>query len=131
MKEERMMVLNMVNEGRITAEEAVNLLNALNKSNSETISATAKTFAKGVKEKTADIVEKAEPKVKKAAQDIAEMSVEVFGNIKDKIKEKTSQSEDETCDCSEYVDITDTVSDVADKTKEDEVVNACDIVDET
>ena len=110
MKEERMFILNMLNEGKITADEAVNLLNAL-----PSPSASFDEFARGVKSKAADFREKAEPKVKKAAQDIRDRSVEAFGNLKDIIKEKTSQGEcaaaadkedGYAADCDEYVEIT-------------------------
>ena len=71
--------------------------------------------AEGVKSKAADFREKAEPKVKKAAQDIRDRSVEAFGNLKDIIKEKTSQGEcaaaadkedGYAADSDEYVEIT-------------------------
>ncbi len=109
MKEERMFILTMVNEGKISASEGVELLNAL--------AATESTiafdeFARGVRDKTADFADKARPKVKKAARDIRDKSVEVFGTIKDKFNDKFGQSEsaaakdDTLLDGTEYVDIT-------------------------
>ena len=108
-----MFILTMVNEGKITAAEGVELLNALASCES-TIDLDG--FARGVKDKTADFADKAKPKVKKAARDIRDKSVEVFGTIKDKFSDKFGTSEgaaakdDEILDGdgegSEYVDIT-------------------------
>ncbi len=108
MKEERMLILNMLNDGKITADEAVSLLNAL-----PSEGCSFDDFARSVKTKVEGFAEKAEPKVKKAAQDIRDRSVEAFDNIKDKIKEKRAESaaaaEKENgyaADSDEYVDIT-------------------------
>lgn len=108
MKEERMLILNMLNEGKITADEAVSLLNAL-----PSEGCSFDDFARSVKTKVEDFAGKAEPKVKKAAQDIRDRSVEAFDNIKAKIEEKRAESaaaaEKENgyaADSDEYVDIT-------------------------
>ena len=106
MKEERMFILTMVNEGKISASEGVELLNAL--------AATENSldgFARGVKDKTADLADRAKPKVKKAATSIKNKSVEVFDSLKGKFNDKFCQGEsaaakeDDKFD-SEYVDIT-------------------------
>ena len=116
MKEERMFILNMLNEGKISADEAVNLLNAL-----PSPERSFNDFAREMKNKAVDFKEKAEPKVKKAAQDFRDRSVEAFDNIKDIIKEKTAQCEsaassDDIIDDGEYVDITASVDEDFDET---------------
>ena len=126
MKEERIFILTMVNEGKITAAEGVELLNALAASES---SIDIDGFVNGVKGKTADFADKAKPKVKKAARDIRDKSVEVFGNIKDKINDKfgasesaAAKDEDDIIDdeSGEYVDITAAVdSDYTERTQRD------------
>ena len=90
MKEERMMILNMLNDGKITADEAVALLNAISNDKEKL---DLDSFARGVRGKAADIAERAEPKMKKAAQEIKEKSVEVFGTISNKFKARGSQVE--------------------------------------
>jgi polyhydroxyalkanoate synthesis regulator phasin len=96
MKEERIMILKMVDEGKITADDGVKLLKALSRSvdTEEKISKAAKHF----KEKVSDIAKEAEPKVKKAAHDIKVKSGEVADVIGEKIKNKMNSAKD-TCDC--------------------------------
>lgn len=105
MKEERMLILTMVNEGKITAEEGVNLLNALAKSNAGK-GCDFDNFARGVKFRATSFAERAEPKVKKAAKGFKEKSAEVFSNLKERIMEKTSQAE-VTASASEEFDYVD------------------------
>lgn len=122
-----MFILTMVNDGKISASEGVELLNALAASES---SIDFDGFARGVKDKTADFADKAKPKVKKAARDLRDKSVEVLGNIKDKINDKFGSSEsaaaketevlDGDGEGSEYVDITAAVdSNYTDQTQRD------------
>jgi transcriptional regulator len=96
MKEERIMILKMVDEGKITADDGVKLLKALSRSGDteEKISKAAKHF----KDRVSDIAKEAEPKVKKAAHDIRVRSGEVADVIGEKIKNKMSSAKD-TCDC--------------------------------
>lgn len=96
MKEERIMVLKMIDEGKITADDGVKLLKALSKSGDteEKISKAAKQF----KDKVTDIAKEAEPKVKKAAQDLKKRGGEVADEIGEKIKSKINKCKD-TCDC--------------------------------
>ncbi len=91
MKEERMLILNMLNDGKITADEAVALLNAITATET---GGKIDNFAHGVKAKAVGFAEKAEPKVKKAAAGIKNKSAEVIGNIKDKLKEKKAVEEE-------------------------------------
>jgi hypothetical protein len=95
MKEERMMILKMVDEGKISADDGVKLLKALNKSvdTEEKLSKAAKQF----KSKVGDFAKEAEPKVKKAAHDIRVKSGEVAEVIGEKIKNRMNAKD--TCDC--------------------------------
>ena len=122
-----MFILTMVNDGKITAAEGVELLNALAATEN---GIDLDSFARGVKDKTVDFADKAKPKVKKAARDIRDKSVEVFGTIKDKINDTFGQSEtaaskedqilDGDGEGSEYVDITASVdSDYDERTQRD------------
>ncbi|MBO5561820.1 MAG: hypothetical protein J6A07_09230 [Firmicutes bacterium] len=120
MKEERMLILTMLNEGKITADEAVNLLNALTKS-SEDKKSDFDNFARGVKFRATSFAERAEPKVKKAAKGIKQKSVEVFSNLKERIMDKTAQAE-VTAGASEefdYVDLNKEADDLSEKTDRD------------
>ena len=116
MKEERMYILTMLNEGKITADEAVCLLNAL----ASTEPRGFDEFAKSVKEKAVNFAEMAEPKVKKAAKDIKDKSVEVFGSIKGKFKEMKENDNINDAEESEYVIVSD----------EDEIIDASDDISE-
>lgn len=96
MKEERLMILRMIDEGKISADDGVKLLKALSKSGDteEKISKAAKQ----IKDKVTDIAKEAEPKVKKAAQDLKVKGGEVANEIGEKIKSKMNKAKD-TCDC--------------------------------
>lgn len=96
MKEERLMILRMIDEGKISADDGVKLLKALSKSGDteEKISKAAKQ----IKDKVTDIAKEAEPKVKKAAQDLKVKGGEVANEIGEKIKSKMNKTKD-TCDC--------------------------------
>ena len=113
MREERMFILNMLSDGKITADEAVNLLNALNTPESRSFD----EFARGIKGKAAVFAEKAEPKVKKAAQGIKDVSVEVFGGIKEKMMEKKAQDDENGPTDAEYVEV---VFEDADESEDEE-----------
>lgn len=107
-----MFILNLLKEGKINADEAVNLLNAL----AATETNGFDEFARGVKVKAADFAEKAEPKMKKAAYDIRSKSAEVFDSIKEKIKERKVQDEPNEIIEGEYVEIVS--DDTQDETEE-------------
>lgn len=79
MKEERMMILKMVQEGKITADEAVKLFNAVAQSSekSDTI--------KQVRDKAMDIVDEAKPVVKKYAGKAGKVLNDVVDAFKDGI----------------------------------------------
>ncbi len=96
MKEERIMILKMVDEGKISADDGVKLLKALSRSADaeEKISKAAKH----IKNKVSDFAKDAEPVVKKAAHDIKVKSGEMADEIGEKIKSKINKSKD-SCDC--------------------------------
>ncbi len=87
MKEETMMILKMIESGKLTADDAVKVINALKsdgKSTSDTIDLVRKKVTKFAKE--------AEPKVKAAANVIVEKSAEIGTNFKKKVEEKINES---------------------------------------
>lgn len=95
MKEERMMILRMVDEGKINVDEGVKLLKAINKA-TDTEEKISKAASK-IKTKVSDFAEEAKPVVKKAAHDLkvkgGEMADEIGGKIKAHMNKK------DTCDC--------------------------------
>ena len=92
MKEERMAVLTMISEGKITADEGVSLLKALSKS--------------------VDAEEKeAEPKVKKAAADLKVKGGEVASEIGEKIKARINKAKEGSEDEGEIIEAEDLAPD--------------------
>ena len=96
MKEERIMILKMVDEGKISVDDGVKLLKAINKASDaeEKISNAAKQF----KSKMSDIAKEAEPKVKKVANDLKIKSSELADEISERLKSGVAKGKD-TCDC--------------------------------
>lgn len=97
MKEERLMILKMIEEGKINANEGVNLLNALRGDGKsfkrseveDKLSKAVKTvdaFAKDVKVKVEDFAKDAEPKVKEASQVVLEKTSVAFDELGKAIK---------------------------------------------
>ena len=83
MKEERMYILDMLNDGKITAAEAEALLKALgSRINMERISRCGTKIVDYAKEK--------EPAVRNMAHNIADKSADVMESLGKTIKEKTS-----------------------------------------
>lgn len=87
MKDETMMILKMIESGKITADDAVKLINALK---SDGKSTTDKIDS--VKKKVTKFAKEAEPKVKAAANVIVEKSTELGSNFKKKVEEKINES---------------------------------------
>lgn len=87
MKEETMMILKMIDSGKITADDAVKLINAIKPDEKST---TDKIDS--VKKKVTKLAKDAEPKVKAAANVIAEKSVELGNTLKKKVEKKISES---------------------------------------
>ncbi len=82
MKEERMFILNMINEGKITPQEGEALLKALNCGNMEKI--------EGIGAKVMDFAKENKPRMCHAAHNLAEKSADVMENVGKAIKEKTA-----------------------------------------
>lgn len=124
MKEERMFILNMLNEGKITADDACKLLAALKKDekiSSAEIGEKVNKYAKTVKDKVVKIAKDAEPKVKKYADVVNDKIEDIKTGIKSR-KNTASDSDDI------IVDITEEAADTAEAVKE-EISEA--VVDET
>ncbi|MCD8089063.1 MAG: hypothetical protein LUD81_00265 [Clostridiales bacterium] len=93
MKEERLLVLNMLNEGKITADEACKLLAALkgeDKTNGEFGEKVGK-YACDIRKKVSKLAKEAEPTVKKYAEAVGDK----FEDIKENLKGKKSTAADE------------------------------------
>ncbi|MDO4300317.1 MAG: hypothetical protein Q4D26_02860 [Clostridia bacterium] len=83
MKKERMTILKMINDGKITVDEAIKLMESIK---------SAKAMDTGdviesVKEKVSEIVEDAKPVVKKYAAKAKEVGEEVYNKGKAKVEE--------------------------------------------
>lgn len=122
MKEERIMILKMIDEGKISVDDGVKLLKAINKSSDteEKITNVAKQF----KSKVSDMAKEAEPKVKKVAYDLKVKSSELADEISERIKTGMAKGKD-TCDCEgDIIEADDMESysfDYTDESDEDEV----------
>lgn len=117
MKEERMMILKMIESGKITADEAVKLLGALSSSGK------ASEMLGTVKKKVSKLAKDAEPVVKAAA----EKGMVIGSNVKKKVEKKINESK-----IKEKLDesgVTDKVNDVIDDVK-DNIEDAVDDVKE-
>ena len=106
MQEERMQVLKMVDEGKITVDEATKLLEGLratggDKQFEEKFQAFAsdmKEFCKDVACKINEATKKAEPKVKEFAKNVASKTAEVADNISLSLNEKIKNMEGDCCE---------------------------------
>ena len=114
-KEERLLILNMVSEGKITVEESIKLLEALNEGetdfseanyNSEMedkvngFTASLDSFAKEVNEKAKTTYKDFEPKLKSATKTVVEKTVSVLNDITKSLNESLQNMEkSEKCDC--------------------------------
>jgi len=122
LKEERIMILEMVKEGKINADDAGKLLGSLQATNATSpmhdedfedklnkFYGSVDTFAKDLKCKLGKAYDSAEPKMKSAAKKIMEKTSEVMGdiqkNLNESITKMESSREDECCkdedDCDE------------------------------
>ena len=119
-KEERMLILNMVREGKITVDESIKLLEALNEGESEafegnygyemedkvnSFTASLDNFAKDMNEKAKTTYKDFEPKLKNATKTVVEKTVGVLVDITNSLNEslqnmeKSEKCEDENCQC--------------------------------
>ena len=97
MKEERMFILKMVQDGKITADEAVKLLESISPSHSKS------DTIRQVKEKANDIIEDAKPVVKKYANKATRVLNDVVDNFNNKPK-KSDFTDDIIDDVSDHFD---------------------------
>lgn len=114
MKEQTMMILKMIESGKITADEGVKLINAVSgtgKSSESKSSDVIGQVKKKVTNKVSKIAKEAEPKVKAAASAIAEKSGEIKKKVEGKINEAKMKERAE--------DIIDDIEDVIDDITED------------
>ena len=112
MKEERMFILKMVQDGKITADEAVKLLDSISPSHSKS------DTIRQVKEKANDIIEDAKPVVKKYAN----KSTRVLNDVVDAFKEGVDNFNNKPKKSDFTDDIIDDVSDHFDNLDDDFVV---------
>lgn len=109
MKEERLMILKMVEEGKVSADEAVKLLNAVNGTKNDKyfdfedkVNKAAKSmdeFAKDVKVKLTGVAKEVEPKVRKTTQAVIEKTGEVVDEFSKFLRETISNLECDEKDC--------------------------------
>jgi len=110
MQEERMQVLKMIEDGKITVDEATKLLDALKTSSHEyspgfeekfnKFSAESKEFFKEMGVKIGEMCEKARPKIESATKTVAAKTADIADNIAQSLNEKIAKME-EKCDCSD------------------------------
>ena len=108
-KEERLMVLNMLQEGKINVDEATRLLDNLKPSNNcneseklesvfqkklNTISENVEGISKEVGDKLGNILRKFEPRAKSATKKVVEKTISVMNNISKALDDNT-QLQDE------------------------------------
>lgn len=98
MKEERMFILNMLNDGKLSADEACKLLAALKDFPGEGVSAEigekVNKCAGAVKEKVKKIAKEAEPAVKKYADKVSDKIDDIKTGIKNKKVAENAEDED-------------------------------------
>jgi len=105
MKEERLMILEMLKEGKISAEEAAKLLKTVGDSPSreeraledkfETFYMNVDSFAKDLKKRAETAYYKAEPKIKVATKKTLEKTVDLMQDVSEKLKATVNKLEDE------------------------------------
>lgn len=121
MKEERLMILKMVQEGKITADEAVKLLGAISTTDSK-----SDTINK-VRDKAVDMIDEAKPVVKKYAGKAGKVLNDVVDAFKDGVDKfnnkprKSDFTDDVIDDISDKFDDLDDDYLVEDENKEENV----------
>lgn len=104
MQEERMHVLKMVDEGKVTADEAMKLLQVLGGSAANSnfeekfnkFAKDSKEFFKDAGNKINHMYAKAEPKIKGAARTVVSKTADLADNISQSLNEKI-KDKDECC----------------------------------
>jgi len=109
MQEERMKILEMVDEGKITVDEATKLLDSLGAKDYEKgvnfeekfkdFSQDMKEFAKDVTAKINDMTKKAEPKIKEFTKSVVSKTANIADNISQSLNEKIKNMENCECEC--------------------------------
>ena len=108
MQEERMQVLKMVDEGKITVDEATKLLEGLRATGSDAgkqfeekfkdFTNDMKEFCKEVTCKINEATKKAEPKVKEFAKTVVSKTADIADNISQSLNEKVKNMDGECCE---------------------------------
>ena len=127
MKQERLKVLNLLEEGKITADEASTLLDKLNQADGHhfisedtaeqveeklhRFAKSAEHFAKEFGQKAASAYKDVEPKLKKASQTVLEKTAAIVDDIANTLHESIEKARaeksccgDEACCCGENKD---------------------------
>jgi len=106
MQEERLQVLKMVDEGKITVDEATKLLDALKLAGGPQANLDEKfnAFAKDTKEffkemgaKINEMYKEAEPKIKEATKTVVSKTANLADNISQSLNEKIKKMDDGEC----------------------------------
>ncbi len=110
MKEERMMILNMLESGKVSAEEAARLLEVIGKGKEkeeccsskfsqdveekvQQLGATVDIWAKELAEKMDGVIREVEPKLKKVTQIIVEKTAATIDEIAQTMREEKVSEE--------------------------------------
>lgn len=117
MKEERMYILNLLGEGKITAEDASKLLEAVGKEKKsrkdywdddfnaeeklQKFSQSVESFAKDFGSKIESTFKDMEPKVRKTTKTIMEKTASVIDDISKSLSESIKNLDSKDCSCCE------------------------------
>jgi len=124
MKQERMKILDLLDEGKITADEAAKLLDVIKSSKdsndgwfvfdsetSENMEEKFKTFTKNVDSfarefggKVQEAYKHMEPKIKKASQTVLEKTASVFDDISRSLNESLENARKNACEAAKCED---------------------------
>lgn len=113
MSDERLMVLKMIDDGKINAEEGVKLLKAIGKSGLETeadiedrlskFSQSVDSFSKDIRERVESFAKDVEPKFKKTSKVVIEKTASILDDLSKTLNE-TIKNIDESFDNDESSD---------------------------
>lgn len=114
MKEERMAILKMVEDGKISPNDAVKLMYALNNERPKRdfcleekfnkASQAMDEFAKDVKEKVNTVAKEVEPKFKKTTHTIIEKTSQIVDELAQTLREAVNNVDDYTDETNENCD---------------------------
>ena len=106
---ERMQVLKMIEDGKVSVDDGAKLLEALHATGGQPgptfeekfkdFSCEMKKFAKNVTKKVDELAKKAEPKVKDFAKTVVAKTAKLADNISVKLDEAVKKMENCDCDC--------------------------------